>query len=160
MHAQSLAYLTQVDLNRSKAQVLSWGIGWVWSRKRWGCANTKAAKSKIAQEAERCSTMPLTVDKRQSQNRLVTSQACCSVHGAVKLTSSGLLACRIFGRSGSAEIADTVEPSLSEMVRLQRKSERTMRRYENNEAYSCLSSMFRVFVLLLHVCASGLLGFV
>jgi hypothetical protein len=48
----------------------------------------------------------MTMDKRSSQNGLVTSEACCFVRSVVQLTSSGLLACRIFGPSGNAGSVD------------------------------------------------------
>lgn len=91
------------------------------------------------------------MDKGQSQKRL-TSEARCFVHGAVQLTSSGLQACRIFGRSGNARIVDTVELSSLEMASSQRKSGRTMRReQQNSEVSSCLNLKF--WVLVNSVCA-------
>lgn len=98
--------------------------------------------------------MPMTVDKRSSQNGLVTSEVCCFVHSVVQLTSSGLLACRIFGPSGNARTVDIAELSLSEMASLQRKSERTMgKRPQKNKAYCALK---RRFELLFCCCVSAL----
>lgn len=90
---------------------------------------------------------------RSSQNGLVTIETCCFVHNVVQLTSSGLLACHIFGPSGNARTVDIVELSLSKMVSLQRKSERIMGKGpQKNKSFCALKRRFK-FLFCCHVSA-------
>jgi hypothetical protein len=114
-----------------------------------GCQTAGCSESR-----ERGRTVSTTMDKRPKQSILVTNEAQCFVRSVVPLTSSGLLACRIFGPSRNARIADTAVPSLSEMA-TQRNSGRIMRKgLRKSEARRCLTPQVSGFLFCYSV--SGL----